>query len=149
MLPELLTAVLAGVLVFGMSQYVLKLMIEPAAQLRRTIGEVSRTVLARQATITNGCLDEGVASELWDLASRLRADLYLVVGYDAIWLTRTFALPRKKDIREASRLLNLLAYQLTRPLEKDGTSRAIQNWQYLQELGRRLIIETTYADCLK
>jgi hypothetical protein len=70
-------AVLVGVVVFVISQFVLKLILEPLVCVRRTIADVSSTVLFYQAKITNAAYDDAIAEKLWHLSSRLRADVYV------------------------------------------------------------------------
>jgi len=143
---EPLAVVIIGVSVFVISQYVLKLVLEPAVQVRRTIAEVSSTVLFRQSKIFGASFHEETAEQLFRLAARLRADVYAVLFYDVLARTRIFGLPSKDDTKRACHELHLLAYTAQDSSKEGRGRRATENHEALKELGRLLHTETMYTD---
>lgn len=97
--------VIAGVLTYVAGQLVLKLVIEPVHELRKTIGEISHLLIERANIIGNpGYPPEDViaatSEELRKQSAKLHAHLYLVPAYDA--MARVFRLPARAAVLEAS-----------------------------------------------
>lgn len=100
--------VVAGVLTYVAGQLVLKLLIEPVHELRRTIGDVSHTLIERANVISNpGVPAEDVmrstSQELRRLSSQLHAHLYLIPQYE--FTARVFRLPSQSKVIEAASML--------------------------------------------
>src|SRR5947199_4695372 len=101
------TLTLVGaIILFLVSQYFLKFVFEPMSRVRRTLADISSTVLFHQAKITNGHANEEIATEIRKLSAALRAVVFEVRLY------RLFAnisgVPRAEDTRRACHQLNLL-----------------------------------------
>ena len=100
--------VLSGVLTYVLGQLVLKLVIEPVQEVRRTIGSISHALIERANVIQNPgvptkeVMDE-TSSEIRKLSSQLRAHLYLVPRYRVT--AQIFRLPTPEDIQAASNAL--------------------------------------------
>jgi hypothetical protein len=97
--------VLSGVITYVLGQLVLRLIIEPVQELRRTIGVISHALIERANVIqnpgipTNEVMDE-TSRELRKLSSQLQSHLYLVPIYRiTAWV---FRLPPAERIRAAS-----------------------------------------------
>jgi hypothetical protein len=148
---SLLTAVLTaafGILVFVASQVITKLVIEPAAQVRKALASISTTILFRQSRITNATQDAELSEELRRAAAQLLADVWMVAAYDAVRWTRLWRLPTKKDALAACHQLNLLAYK-TRPgatNPNEAPMAALSIDAALTELGRLLEITVRYEE---
>jgi hypothetical protein len=140
LLAATLTA-LFGIVVFIVGQFVAKFMIEPAAQVRKAMADISSTVLFRQRQITNASKDIDVSEDLRRVAAQLLASVSMVVAYDKVRRVRVWQLPSKADALEASRQLNLLAYG-TMPNADDP--RPFQNRAALLQLGWLLKIPVQY-----
>jgi len=100
--------VIAGALTYVVGQLVLKLVIEPVHEFRRTIGAVSHTLIERANVIANpGVLSEEVMSntshELRKLSSQLHAHLYLIPKYG--FFAGIFCLPSQPEVLEAASML--------------------------------------------
>jgi hypothetical protein len=100
--------VLSGVLTYVAGQLVLKLVIEPVHELRKTIGLISHVLIERANVIQNpGVPTEEVmditSQELRKLSSLLQSHLYLVPKYDLT--ARVFRLPSKQELLNASSAL--------------------------------------------
>ena len=100
--------VLSGVTTYVLGQLVLKLVIDPVQELRRTIGIISHALIERANVIQNPgvptkeVMDE-TSRELRKLSSQLQSHLYLVPIYGATaWV---FRLPAAEKIRAASSAL--------------------------------------------
>ena len=97
--------VLSGVITFVVGQLVVKLVLDPVHDLKKTIGQISYTFVERANVIDNpGALPKEVMDETLDslrkLSSHLHAHLYLVPAYDVT--CRVFRLPSKEKLLAAS-----------------------------------------------
>jgi hypothetical protein len=103
--------VFAGVLTYVAGQLIVKLVIEPVQDARRTIGQISHALIERANVIHNpGAPSAEVMTEtsreLRKLSSQLQAHLYLVPAYKAT--ATLFRLPsRPKLLKAASHLIGL------------------------------------------
>ena len=97
--------VLSGVLTYIAGQLLLKLVIEPVHEMRRTIGEISHTLIERANVIGNPGVPSGevmnaASEELRKHSAKLNAHLYLIPSYDATaWV---FRLPKRQQVLDAS-----------------------------------------------
>lgn len=113
--------ILTGVLTYVAGQIVVKLVIEPVQELRKTIGQISHALIERANVISNpGVPSDEVITEtskhLRLLSSQLQSHLYLVPWYSAT--AKVFSLPTKDDLLAASKSLIGLSNSLYRSTEK-------------------------------
>lgn len=105
---SIMLTIIAGVSVFVIGQFVLKLVLDPIVSLKIILGELSALFLREQAKITNANASEDIQNELKRLSSSILA------YRQAIPLYRFFAfilcLPNDKSLLEASQSLNLVSY---------------------------------------
>jgi len=97
--------VLSGVFTFVTGQIIVKLIVDPVNDMKKTIGQISHTLIERAAIIGNPGLSEmevmlGTSEELRALSSKLQAHLYLVPKYSIT--ARIFRLPTFKQVSDAS-----------------------------------------------
>jgi hypothetical protein len=97
--------VISGVLTYVLGQLVLKLVIEPVHDLRKTIGLISHALIERANVIQNPGVpsDEvmnATSQELRRLSSQLQSHLYLVPKYTIT--ARVFQLPSRQSLLDAS-----------------------------------------------
>ena len=138
-----LIAVLVGVSVFVISQYFLKLVLEPITRVRRAIADVSSTVLFRQAKISNATYHLETSEELRQVSSQLRSSISEVRCYAFLSCLRVFGIPGRSDARNACRYLNLMAANAND--ESNDRGRLVEwNTEALTKLAEALRIETTY-----
>jgi len=110
--------VVSGVLTYIIGQLVLKLVIEPVQELRKTIGLISHALIEHANVFSNPVGGEMEAlhktsSSLRSLSSQLQSHLYLMPKY---YLTAyIFRLPSHKQIRDASSALIGLSNSIFRP----------------------------------
>ena len=105
-------AVIAGVLTFVFSQYVLRLVIEPMTALRKSIVSVSHHLLLHQRALTKPGVDALLAETLSDLAAELRANAELIPFYDRLAAFPRLGLVPRHKILDACHTLNQLSYSM-------------------------------------
>ena len=113
--------VLSGVITFVVGQLVVKLVLDPVHDLKKTIGQISHTFVERANVIANpGVPAKEVMDETSDLlrklSSQLHAHLYLVPAYDVT--CRVFRLPSKEKLLAASTNLIGLSNSVYRAYDK-------------------------------
>lgn len=100
--------VLSGVLTFVFGQLVVKIFLDPVRDLRKTIGQISHTLVERANVIANPGeatkerMDE-TSDLLRKLSSQLHAHLFLIPSYNRTAVV--FRLPPKEALLKASRNL--------------------------------------------
>jgi hypothetical protein len=97
--------VLSGVITFVIGQLIVKLILDPIQEMRRTIGLVSHTLVERANVISNPGdpakqVMDATSDELRRLSSQVHAHLYLVPFYNTT--SRIFRLPAKEKLLTAS-----------------------------------------------
>lgn len=124
-----LVTVLSGVLTYVVGQLILKLVIEPVQDTKKTIGQISHSLIERANVISNPGVPstevmDATSSELRKLSSQLQAHLYLVPSYART--AKIFGLPTRACILTASRALIGLSNSVFRASEtvnEDNTKR--------------------------
>lgn len=101
--------VISGVLTFVLGQLIVRLVIEPVQELKKTIAQISHALIQYRAVYQNpGVLTQEVESEassrLRDLASHLHAHLFLIPLYTKT--ARVFSLPTRNRLLDASKSLD-------------------------------------------
>ena len=113
--------VLSGVITYVVGQLVLKLMLEPIHEMKKTIGQISHSLIEYADVIGNpGVPTQEVMYEtsrhFRKLSSQLQAHLYLVPVYGfTAWL---FRLPSRAKVLSASKSLMGLSNGVFRATEK-------------------------------
>lgn len=103
-----LWTVVSGVLTYVLGQLVLKLVIEPVQDFRKTVGRISHALIERANVIQNPGVPthevmQETSRELRVLSSELQAHLYLIPSY---CITRAaFRLPKRELVLQASQAL--------------------------------------------
>ena len=97
--------VLSGVLTFVLGQLVVKILLDPVQDLRKTIGQISHTLVERANVISNpGVPTKEVMDETSDLlrklSSQLHAHLFLIPSYNKTSVV--FRLPSMESLLNAS-----------------------------------------------
>lgn len=107
--------IFSGVSIFVIGQIIVKLIIDPVHELRKTIGKISHTLIELANVIQNPGVppEEEIRTasrELRKLSSELQSHLYLVPQYERIatLFKLLFVLPdRNKIMRASSNLIGL------------------------------------------
>lgn len=97
--------VLSGVITFVVGQLVVKLILDPVHDLKKTISQISHTLVDRANVIANpdvSTKEEKDETSLFlrKLSANLHAHLYLVPAY--VTICRIFRLPSKEKLLSAS-----------------------------------------------
>jgi len=143
-MENLTQAIVAGVIVFAISQYFLKLILEPIIEFRKILSDISHTLLFHQRKILTGKSDDlNMHDKIAKLSAQLRSSVYLIPFYTLLFRLRIFGLPKRDNILLACRKLNLLSYPLQYPDEElqDTEKRILKT---LKDISTLLPIETTY-----
>lgn len=145
--------IIGGTLVFVLGQFTLKLVIEPAQELKKAIGSVSNTLLVNQAQLTNAAFNKEIAERVKLHSADILSKSFVVLGYKVV--QKCFGLPSKVNIVLASQELNLLSYGMREEsrafgdsLDNDAkkTNFGFENWKTIKKVGNLLEIQTTYQD---
>ncbi len=143
-MENLTQAIVAGVIVFAITQYFLKLILEPIIEFRKILSDISHTLLFHQGKIVSGKSDDiKMNDKIAQLSAELRSSLYLIPFYTVLYKLRIFGLPKRDNILFACRKLNTLSYPLQYPdEERPDTEKRILTT--LKDISTLLPIETTY-----
>lgn len=100
--------VVTGVITFVIGQLIVKLVIDPVQDLKRTIGQISHALIEHANVYQNPGLppvelQQGTSTHLRKLSSQLQAHLFLVPAYS--FTARLFCLPSQSALLEASKSL--------------------------------------------
>jgi len=113
--------VFSGALIYVLGQLVLKLVIEPVQEMKKTIGQISHSLIEHANIIQNpGVPPKNTIKEtsqhLRKLSSQIQSHLYLVPLYNITSLV--FRLPTQTQVLEASKSLIGLSNSLYRATDK-------------------------------
>lgn len=143
-MTNLTQSIVIGILVFALSQYFLKLILEPIIEFRKLLSEISHTLLFYQKEILSGDSDDhSLHQKIAGLSAKLRSSVYLIPFYNFLFKLKLFGLPKKTNILLACRKLNILSYPRLREIE-DVPKKAQRNEEILRDLSELLPIETTF-----
>ncbi|AXO87755.1 hypothetical protein DZC75_06910 [Pseudomonas parafulva] len=144
---------LGGILIFVISQAILKLIIELVQQLKSALGQLSNTLLRHQPRITISTLNIEIAASLREHAADITAKAAVISRYQrAAWI---FGLPSRADIKVATSILHRLAHAMRtkedeqRDLEENllVLSEPVDGpTELLRLVGQRLGIQATWAE---
>ncbi len=123
------------------SQFKLKLYIEPAIELKKAMAEVSNELLFSQEKIGQNRDQEGkVSAELKRCSAKFRSSDSIVSKHK--WFRWMFGLPETEQILEACHSLNLTANNLLDP--KKGIGPLKQNDEAISEIRKLMSVATSY-----
>ena len=110
MKDSIFLTIFAGVMVFVLGQFFIRLILDPIVSLKESLGEVSHLFLLHQAKITNGIgstelQDQVIMSSATLLAKKQAIPCYKLFGY-------IFGLPSEKNIIDGCGYLNLISSML-------------------------------------
>jgi len=135
--------IVVGVIVFALSQYFLKLILEPIIQFRKLLSDISHTILFNQAAILSGETKKTLHQNISELSAKLRSSVYLIPFYTFLCKLKLFGLPRKENVLLACRKLNILSYGVLNDIQ-EVSEVAQRNEKILKDISKLLSIETTY-----
>lgn len=100
--------VLSGVFIFIISQYVLKMLLEPIFRLKEVFGSISALLLYWQHKMYPHAKSPELQAEIRKLSSLLVSRVYTIPFYG--YISKIISLPSKEDLLEVSRSLNYIGY---------------------------------------
>jgi hypothetical protein len=128
---------LGGVIIFVLGQLILKLVIEPVQELKKSLGLVSYILLFHQEKIISGMVDSEIANEIKAISAEIVSKSAVVIEY---WIfLKIFKLPSKSSIILASQELNTIHYAILQGNKPDIPLKAII------KIGELLQLKTTYS----
>jgi hypothetical protein len=107
-----MSIIISGVIVFVVSQFILKLVLEPIVSFKQSLGSFMAFCLRNKAPMTNRNASEEMQNELKDIISSLIFKQYLIPCYKVFSLIGF--LPKENNIREACLLLNGISYSINK-----------------------------------
>lgn len=102
--------IIAGIIIFVVSQFILKLALEPIVELKKVLGEVSALFLREQASIVNCNASEATKHEMLRLSSIILSTRQAIIFYRLFSIT--LGMPSKKALLEGCHSLNLISYMV-------------------------------------
>lgn len=100
----------SGILIFVISQAILKLIIEPVQQLKAALGLLSNTLLRHQSRLTISTPNSEIASSLREHAADIMSKAAVIWLY---WpASLILRLPSRANIKEAASALHRLAHAM-------------------------------------
>lgn len=135
-----MSELILAVLIFVFSQFILKIFIEPFIKFKKVKGEISYQMLLNQSNIKSSPVsNEELAQTFKHLSASLIKAVNSIIGYKLLRIISLFNLPSYKDVKNASRELNLLYSNL---LGNKKDFKEIND--SLNKISRYLNIETSY-----
>jgi hypothetical protein len=135
--------IIAGVFVFCLSQYFLKLILEPIVEFRKILSDISHILLLNQREILSGKTREDLHESIAKLSAKLRSCTHLIPFHHFLYKAKIFGLPKKENILLGCRKLNILSYGVLNGID-DASEKAKRNEKTLKEISQLLSIETTF-----
>lgn len=142
---SLMTTIIAGVSVFVIGQFLLKLVIEPIVTFKNTLGEVSALFLREQAKITNANASEEIRQELLLLSSSILARKQSILYY------RFFAfilqMPSASSLVSACQSLNRIAHLAYHPASEKppSSNNSVEIHKEMKNINEKLKITVSYS----
>lgn len=138
--------ILAGVSVFVLGQFVLKLFLEPIVEFKKSLGELSAFFLREKSKITNAHCTTDIENELKRLASTLLSTKQAIPFYS--FFSIFLFLPSTKDLYKACGSLNLISYYVM-PNNPDLESKPNTCFKIREEMtkiAKNLNVKITYSE---
>ncbi len=138
--------IIAGVTVFVLGQFILKIVLEPIVEFKKTLGEISAFFLREQSKITNAHCTVETENEIKRLASLLLSTKQSIPFYKHISALR--CLPQETKLIKASHSLNLIAYLVmpNNPSIESKPDACIKINNEMRNIAKNLNIRVTYSE---
>jgi hypothetical protein len=142
---QVFATIVAGVAVYVIGQIIQQFFLEAIRSFNKERGDISYLLLRYQAIVTNASAkDESVQSEIKELAASLISTMEQIPLYDSVSAIRAFRLPPRKDVYDAARELNEIAYNVGPNRSETIKGPAKANVAALTKIGNLLRIKTSY-----
>lgn len=146
MKDSIFATILAGVSVFVVGQFVLKLVLEPIVGFKESIGEVAAFCLRYRAKITNRRATLEMQEDLKCLIASMRAKRQAIPFYRL--LRYVFALPSDKNLVAACQSMNLVSMEMVKETSRQNEDLpgCIEIMWEIQNVETCLNIRLDYSD---
>lgn len=146
MKDSLMLTILAGVSVFVIGQFLLKLILEPIVTFKNKIGELSALFLREQAKITNAQASEETQQEIRRMSSSILAHKQAIPLYSVFAFV--LRLPSTRDLIISCRSLNWIAHHVVKdapriPPRHDIT---LEIYKEMKNINEKLKVIVSYGD---
>ncbi len=140
------STIMAGVIVFIISQFILKLILEPIVALEEKLGLLSSHLLRYQSIVVGGRAGEEVIDKIQELTAEVLSVANTIPCYS--YFAIIGKVPSLNSILDTSRSMNVVIadlYQLSQSDHSQGTETPMERRSRLIEIGKNFRITTTYA----
>ncbi|KAF0568905.1 hypothetical protein FQV37_409 [Psychrobacter nivimaris] len=138
--------IIAGVTIFVIGQFILKLILEPIVGLKETLGEVSSLFLREQSGFINDNVNKDVQNEVIRLSSMILAKKQAILLYSVF--AKILRMPSESNLIEGCRSLNLISYLVIKnssdTLQRKSHTREI--YEEMKLVSKHLKIHITYSE---
>lgn len=138
--------IIAGVTIFVIGQFILKLILEPIVGLKETLGEVSSLFLREQSGFINDNVNKDVQNEVIRLSSMILAKKQAILLYSVF--AKILRMPSASNLIEGCRSLNLISYLVIKnssdTLQRKSHTREI--YEEMKLVSEHLKIHITYSE---
>lgn len=143
---EILLTILAGVSVFVIGQFILKLVLEPIVSLKISLGELSAFCLNNRAQITNANATLEMQNELKKLSSTLISKKQAIPAYQ--FFAFFLKMPCENNIVESCKSLNLISTEMVKgtSMQQVNIQSSIEILSELQKVGELLGVRLDYSE---
>lgn len=146
MKDSLFLTIIAGVSVFVLGQFFLKLILDPIVSFKTVLGEVSALFLREQAKITNAQASAEIQQEIKRLSSSILAHRQAIPFYR--WVRFLFRLPSEEALISACKSLNWIGGFVVEgaPRIPPKQDVPIEIYKEMKNINRQLRIRVTYSE---
>ncbi|WP_143735415.1 hypothetical protein [Microbulbifer mangrovi] len=137
--------ILAGVIVFIISQFILKLILEPIVSLKEKLGLLSAKLLRHQSAIVGGSASKDIIDEIQEVSASVLSSANAIPFYPAF--SKMCKIPSARQLLESCRSLNVVLgdlFELTYG-QSPNVESPKERRERLRSIGSGLRITTTYA----
>lgn len=139
--------VLSGVFIFIISQYVLKMLLEPISRLKEVFGSISALFLHWQHKMYPNAKSPELQAEIRKLSSLLVSRAYAIPFYNYVY--KIINLPSREDLLEVSQSLNYIGYCVASDSDKDKDVYTLEKMdQNMRKIGKILKMPVSYTDSI-
>lgn len=146
MKDSILLTIIAGVTVFVLGQFVLKLVLEPVVSFKESLGNLSAFCLRNRAKISNANATPELAEELKTLTAIIISKRNTIPAYS--FFSFVLRLPKENEILKGCQLLNGVAAEMVKDTSQhQGNLRGcIEIVNDLQNVGQKLKVRLDYSE---
>lgn len=146
MKDSLFLTIIAGVSVFVLGQFFLKLILDPIVAFKTVLGEVSALFLREQAKITNAHASVETQEEIKRLSSSILAHRQAIPCYR--WVRVLFGLPSEDALISSCKSLNWIGSFVVEgsPRIPPRQDVPIEIYKEMKNINKQLRIRVTYSE---